>query len=113
MQFAAVKVSGGLLLAAPRQVSTDFRDGCIAERRRGNDLGWTRNTSKVLVFVVHIKCVVVCVLFTYLIIVCFVSRNTSKVVWLRTNGVNTNWAAAKVMNLTDWGKRYALAFWRR
>ena len=29
--------------------------------------------------------------------------------WLRTNGVNTNGAAAKVMNLTDWGKRYALA----
>ena len=29
--------------------------------------------------------------------------------WSRTNGVNTNGAAAKVMNLTDWGKRYALA----
>ena len=27
----------------------------------------------------------------------------------RTDGVNTNGAAAKVMNLTDWGKRYALA----
>ena len=29
--------------------------------------------------------------------------------WLRTNGVNTNGAAAKVMILTDWGKRYAPA----
>ena len=29
---------------------------------------------------------------------------------LRTNGVNTNGATAKVMILTDLGKRYALAF---
>ena len=29
--------------------------------------------------------------------------------WLRTNGVNTNGAAAKVIFLTDWGKRCALA----
>ena len=29
--------------------------------------------------------------------------------WLWTEGVNTNRAAAKVMNLTFWGKRYALA----
>ena len=31
--------------------------------------------------------------------------------WLRTNGVNTSGAAAKVMNSdrSDWGKRYALA----
>ena len=28
---------------------------------------------------------------------------------LRTDGVNPNGAAAKVMLLTDWGKRYALA----
>ena len=30
-------------------------------------------------------------------------------IWLRTNGVNTNGAAAKAMNFdrTDWGKRYA------
>ena len=31
------------------------------------------------------------------------------ITWLRTNGVNTNGAAAKVMILTDWGKRCALA----
>ena len=29
--------------------------------------------------------------------------------WLRTNGVNTNGAAAKVMNFDRLGKRYALA----
>ena len=29
--------------------------------------------------------------------------------WLRTNGVNTNGVAAEVMNLTAWGKTYALA----
>ena len=30
--------------------------------------------------------------------------------WLRTDGVNTNGAAAQVMNLlADWGKRCALA----
>ena len=29
--------------------------------------------------------------------------------WLQTNGVNTYGAAAKLMILTDWGQRYALA----
>ena len=31
--------------------------------------------------------------------------------WLRTNGVNTNGAAAKVMNLPDWGKGTPWHFW--
>ena len=34
-------------------------------------------------------------------------------IWLRTNVVNTNGAAAKVMFLSDWGKRYTLAILRR
>ena len=29
--------------------------------------------------------------------------------WLRTNGDDTNGAAEEVMNLTDWGKRNAMA----
>ena len=31
--------------------------------------------------------------------------------WLRTNGVNTNGAAAKAMNFDRLGKKYALALW--
>ena len=33
------------------------------------------------------------------------------VFWLRTNGVNTSGAAAKVMNFDRLGKKYDLAFW--
>ena len=33
--------------------------------------------------------------------------------WLRTNGVNTNGAAAEVMSFDGSGKRYALALLRR
>ena len=32
--------------------------------------------------------------------------------WSRTNGVNTNGAAAKATNFAGLGKRYVLAFWR-
>ena len=28
--------------------------------------------------------------------------------WLRTNGVNAHGAAANIINMTDWEKRYAL-----
>ena len=36
-------------------------------------------------------------------------RSETRKRWLRTNGVNTNEAAAKVMNFVRLGKRYALA----
>ena len=37
------------------------------------------------------------------------TAQTRGALWLRTNGVNTNEAAAKVMNFDRLGKRYALA----
>ena len=37
------------------------------------------------------------------------ANHRSDITWLRTSGVYANGAAAKLNNLTDWGKRYALA----
>ena len=42
---------------------------------------------------------------------CWIGDVFRRVVWLRTNGVNTHGAAAKVMNFDRLGKRYALALW--
>ena len=95
-----VVINGGLLLSRETPVFA-------APRHRGRR---------------GVRCVMLC-----MFCLCFMSYFRSKAVksfdpprrfagkddvynyWLRTNGVNTNGAAAKVMSLTDWGKRYALA----
>ena len=56
-------------------------------------------------------CVCVCVyiyIYMYIYIYIYIYTHINKG-WLRTNGVNTNGAAAKVMNFDRSGKRYALA----